>query len=342
MKIVDYAAIKWRRPYWLVGVAIAVLALVLAVWLAMSPYLFPDQLRAAARNGDRMKMEEMINFPRVREGLKSDLKSLVISEMDRSLAEEEIDDNPFAVGLAQLAKGLAGAMMDGMVDQAVSPASFEKFAKGESTEVKFNGQRSDPIARLFPARGNEERFNTKARYLSYSRFRYVVSNNKGDARFDIDLQRRGLLGWQVVRITPRISLESLRSTEGATRNAAAAAAAPEPVDTARAEETLDQTWLVGAWAPTAIPQVETPEVSCATDDAITFLADGTYTAYEEEGSFQVLDGEIKFRTTRRYFFGEPGSERDVSESPRSSPAERRGDLLIIKEQPYVRCPNYVE
>lgn len=338
MKIVDYAATKWKAPYWLVGGAMAVLALVLAVWLAMSPYLFPDQLRAAARNGDRMKMEEMIDFPRVREGLKSDLKSLVISEMDRSLAEEEIDDNPFAASLAQLAKGLAGAMMDGMVDQAVSPASFEKFAKGESTEVKFNGERSDPMARLFPARGNEERFDTKARYLSYSRFRYTVSNKKGDASFDIDLQRRGLLGWQVVRITPRISLESLRSTEGTTRNAAAPVAVPAPVDTARAEEALDQTWLVGAWAPTDIPPVDTLEVYCGTDNGITFLADGTYAAYEEGGSFQVLDGEIKLRTTRRYFFGEPGSERDVSESPSSSTAERRGELLILDGKPYVRCP----
>jgi hypothetical protein len=220
MEIIDYAATKPRRPYWLVGVAIGAVALALAVWVAASPYLFSGQLRTAARSGDRLKMEEMIDFPRVREGLKSDLKLLVISEMDKSMADEGTDNSPFAVGLAQLAKGLVGAMMDGMVDQTVSPASLEKFAKGESTEVKFNGQQVDPMARLFPARVNEERVNIKARYLSYSRFRYVVSNNKGDPRFDIDLQRRGLLGWQVVRITPRINLESLRATEETTKNAA--------------------------------------------------------------------------------------------------------------------------
>jgi len=225
MDTVDYAARRPRTRPWPLIVIGVLLVLALAAWIAASPYLFPGQLRAAAQKGDRVKLEAMIDFPRVREGLKSDLKSLLTAEMDKSIAAENLDDNPFAAGFAQLAKGLVGAMTDSMVDQAVTPAGLEKYAKGQSTAVTVNGEVADPLGRLFPAKSGDERINTRAEYLSFNRFRYVLTNQGGDARFDIDLQRRGLTGWQVVRITPRLEPGALQGA--ADSGEAAPKAAPE-------------------------------------------------------------------------------------------------------------------
>jgi hypothetical protein len=108
---------------------------------------------------------------------------------------------------------------------------------------------------------------------------------------------------------------------------------------APAKLTLDQAWLVGAWTTTSDPPVETLETLCATENIIRFLANGTWEGEIEDGTFQVLDGEISFQTTRRR--DEPGPEQKevaVSEAPSVESAERRGDLLILGGNPYVRCP----
>ena len=98
-----------------VKVALAVLALGLsafALYLWASPYLFLRALQGAVLEGDRARLERLVDFPRVREGLKAQVQARLLRQMGQEVAQ-----NPLA-GLAYL---FVAGMVDPMVDAVVSP-----------------------------------------------------------------------------------------------------------------------------------------------------------------------------------------------------------------------------
>ena len=89
-----------------VKVALAVLALGLsafALYLWASPYLFLRALQGAVLEGDRARLERLVDFPRVREGLKAQVQARLLRQMGQEVAQ-----NPLA--------GLAYLFVAGMVD----------------------------------------------------------------------------------------------------------------------------------------------------------------------------------------------------------------------------------
>lgn len=68
-------------------------------------------LRDAALAGDKDELRERVDFPAIRESLKSQMRAMMVAEM----AKEK--DNPFAaMGMA-----FVGAIIDPMIDSMVSP-----------------------------------------------------------------------------------------------------------------------------------------------------------------------------------------------------------------------------
>ncbi|MXO73727.1 DUF2939 domain-containing protein [Altererythrobacter aerius] len=93
--------------------AVAVVAIVLAgvAWYFASPAYAMSQLKSAAESGDAAALEDRIDFPKVRESLKTQLRAAMATE----LARPEMKDNPFGALGAMLAMGMVYGMVEGFV-----------------------------------------------------------------------------------------------------------------------------------------------------------------------------------------------------------------------------------
>ena len=102
---------------------VVALALVVAAslvgWYFASPGYAMLQLRDAALAGDAEELEQRVDFPSVREGLKHDLKA--------RLALEIADEN--GGGAERLGSAMAMAFIDPMVDGFVTPEAMAKLVE---------------------------------------------------------------------------------------------------------------------------------------------------------------------------------------------------------------------
>jgi len=158
-----------------VKVALAVLALGLsafALYLWASPYLFLRALQGAVLEGDRARLERLVDFPRVREGLKAQVQARLLREMGQEVAQ-----NPLA-GLAYL---FVAGMVDPLVDALVSPEGLAALGTG-----------------MGPGAAPKEA--VKGWRLAYQDFRTAYVYHPEDPRSRLYLERQGLFGWKVVRM----------------------------------------------------------------------------------------------------------------------------------------------
>lgn len=89
----------------------AFILMVGAVWYFGSPSYAMSQLRDAAIEGNRDDLEERIDFPKVRESLKSQLSTLMAAE----LAKSENQESGFGALGAMVGMAMIGPMIDGLV-----------------------------------------------------------------------------------------------------------------------------------------------------------------------------------------------------------------------------------
>ena len=121
-----------KRSYIAAAVAAAVIAL---GGYFGSPYIAVLSLKSAAANHDRDKLEELVDFPAVRESLKAQMKAAML----KSFANDpEMQGNPFA----GLALAMAPVMIDGMIDSFVTPDAMTTILRdgkpGKPSEASTN------------------------------------------------------------------------------------------------------------------------------------------------------------------------------------------------------------
>lgn len=156
------------------GLARALILLLIAAalgWLWLSPSRAVDGLRAAAREGDAEQLSRYVDFPVLRENLKTDIKASVIGERKAD------PDNP----LAGLGAMLGSTMIDGLVDTFVSPSAIAAVARGYRPDPKSGQDR-------------ERSYSIKRRRLNS----FVVVFDERDAP-TLVFSRRGLR-WQLTNI----------------------------------------------------------------------------------------------------------------------------------------------
>lgn len=115
-------------------IAAVIAALFVAAYLG-SPYWSARQFREAALAGDAEALEERVDFPAVRERLKSQLTAALTEKMTN---DPEMKGNPFA-GLGMM---LVPTMVNNMVDGYVTPdgiAMMVKRGKAEKPGAKDAG-----------------------------------------------------------------------------------------------------------------------------------------------------------------------------------------------------------
>jgi hypothetical protein len=162
----------------LVGVTIAVCVVAAtAVWFYWSPRLAAKRLHDAARAGDVEALNQLVDFPLLREQLKADLKTSLLESVSKK-------DDGFGKALAA---GLGVLMIDGLVDQIVSPS-------GIAALVRYGSADS---ARTQP----EPRLSTKMRYRDASTFLLTMRDLDRPANDAITFVfRRSGMSWRLVRL----------------------------------------------------------------------------------------------------------------------------------------------
>jgi hypothetical protein len=169
---------------------IAALVVAAGGWYWLSPGLAMQGLRDAALAGDKDELRERVDFPAIRESLKSQMRAMMVAEM----AKEK--DNPFAaMGMA-----LAGAIIDPMIDSIVSPDGIKVMV--ESGKMKNPDK---PVADQ--TKGEEAEWEIERRGLD--KFIARPKATESDKAPLLIFKRDGL-GWDLVDIEAPTARASTR------------------------------------------------------------------------------------------------------------------------------------
>src|SRR5689334_15484048 len=181
---------------------LSILVAGLAAWFYLSPRLAARHLQDAARAGDVEALSELVDFPLVREQLKADLKaSLLESTSKRDSA------NPFGTALAA---GLGGLLVDGLVNQFVSPSGIAALVRYGSTDSTH--------------RQREPQLSTHMRYRDASTFAVTVRDAERPLSDTVTLVfRRSGISWRLARLEmiPQVNPVGGASTEAGSAEAVA-------------------------------------------------------------------------------------------------------------------------
>ena len=162
---------------WIVA-ALAALLVAASTWYMVSPSWAMRGLKEAALSGDKYELRERVDFPAVRESLKSQFRAIMAAEMAK-----QKDDNPFAaIGMA-----LASAVVDPMIDSLVSPEGIK--AMVENGRMKGpNDAAADP--------GKQVDWSIEHKGLD----RFIARPQTDNSKAPSLVFKRDGLGWELVDI----------------------------------------------------------------------------------------------------------------------------------------------
>lgn len=174
------------------GVILIVLGLVAAgLVYAASPLLAVQALRNAAQTGDRDKLDQLVDFPKVREGLKAQFTAKLTQEMAK---HKPAPNDPFA----GFALALAPVMINNMVDSYVtadSVAAMVKTGQAKAGPAPASPSATEPSGA--PAKAEPK---TKMRYGYRDLNTFTLTADGAEGDLVMILRRDGLFGWKLTRI----------------------------------------------------------------------------------------------------------------------------------------------
>ena len=172
----------------IVAAAIVVTGL-LAAYLA-SPYWTLHQIRSASAEGQGDRVAAYVNFPAVRESLKSQFSSALNKRID-----SRAKDSP----LSSVGQAFAAQMMSGMVDAMITPesgANMIRSGKAPRTPLEMRIDR--------PTVGKTERREPRVRrgYEGLNTFQAaLVDPDTNEDMLTAVLSREGMFTWKLTAIT---------------------------------------------------------------------------------------------------------------------------------------------
>ena len=178
-----------------------------AAWWAAAPLLAFRDLATAAETGDNAKVQALVDFPALRENLKTELDGRVTAALqkDRGLGE-----GPFGA----LGALVAPALVNGVVDAAVTPegvsailrsghAPLDDLAVGKTAlPPPPDTAPPAPAPGDAPAPAAQSAAKAKLRfaYESFDRFDVATPSSRGGAPITWVMERRGPIAWKLTAI----------------------------------------------------------------------------------------------------------------------------------------------
>ena len=164
----------------------------LAVALFVSPFIAAQALVRAARTGDAAGLERQVDFPAFRTSLKSELNARAGLEIrDRAKGDR---------GLAALAMLLAPSLVEGAVDNFVTPQGVAALVRSGETP-----QPERPVPADDTPAAPKDKVRQSWAYRGLNRFAVTVTrDDKPDDELVLILERRGPFNWKLagVDLTP--------------------------------------------------------------------------------------------------------------------------------------------
>lgn len=158
----------------------AVLTIMVAIYLG-SPYLAARNLKQAAVSGDADAVEAQIDFPAVRESLKSQLTAQLIKNMQ--------NDTGSGSGLvAGLGAMFMPVIIGRAIDAYVTPAGIAAMVRGQKPTTPVADTNQDPTAHY------------SQEYVNLDRFRVKVQGSESDRVIGLLFERRGFASWKLIRV----------------------------------------------------------------------------------------------------------------------------------------------
>jgi len=166
------------------GSLLILAALFAAVWVYYTPYLALNDLQKAARAGDTMALNELVDFPALRESVKQNVRSAVSHEVGRH-----------AGPLGQLGGLLAGALATPLVDNFVTPEGIAALTQGQRPGSRHDGA-IDSVARE-----QGKKVKIKRGYESADVFVvHFIARDGDQEKMALVMHRAGLTHWRLTGI----------------------------------------------------------------------------------------------------------------------------------------------
>ena len=154
------------------------------VWLYFTPYLAMNQLQKAAKAGDAQAMNELVDFPSLRESVKQNVRSAVSNQVGHR-----------AGPLGVLGGLLAGAVAAPVVDAVVTPDGIAALTEGRSPGRGHRGG-IDSVAHE-----RSRDVKVKRGYESVDLFViHFVGKSDGKEKMALVMHRDGLAHWRLTGV----------------------------------------------------------------------------------------------------------------------------------------------
>lgn len=134
-------------------------------FLYASPYIAAYNMEKAAEANDGKKLSTYIDFPALKESLKSNLNAAIVSQ-----AADNHKDNP----MGALGAVFASALINPMVDALVTPENLVTMMKGEKPDLQSSSKEKPNPTESTPDADME------MKYESFDEFSIAVKSKKGD------------------------------------------------------------------------------------------------------------------------------------------------------------------
>ena len=174
-----------------IGGLILLLLLALGGAYAASPLLAFHQLKQAAETGDKERLEALVDFPAVREDLKSQVDSKAI-KLARTAS---------GVGYlpAMIAGRLGSALGDRAVDQVVTSEGISEIVS--AGRAAHGGYKDKDKVEGSGAKSGTPTTVVRYAYLTPDRFRVSIAPaDAPNQQIALIMDRRGLFSWRVEQI----------------------------------------------------------------------------------------------------------------------------------------------
>lgn len=173
----------------IMGVAVGALALFGIAWAA-APVLAAQALIRAAKAGDEGQIEKRVDFPSLRESLKSELNAELMARMSR---DPRLADS----GLGGLGMMLAPMILSGAVDAVVTPRVVAHMVT--TAEAPDPTRRPAPEPATDDANGDD--IHQAWGYRSLNEFAVTLTaRDQPDDHLALILERRGLFDWKLAAV----------------------------------------------------------------------------------------------------------------------------------------------
>ena len=190
--------IRMKNAKTYVGIAILfVIALTLGYFSYNSPLTTLDNIRKAAKQNDKDRLRDLIDFDLVKAGLKEDLKAQLMRD---SVGRSEQPFRKFGIAVATM-------MVDPLVDTIVCPGGLTLIGNGLidrviSPEKKLVND-VPPREISIEESSTHDGLHIERGYDEFSRYRIRIrrsETNPADA-WVLTLTREGLFSWKLTRIS---------------------------------------------------------------------------------------------------------------------------------------------